>query len=64
MTDIAKCAGFKDDSEFRHWCPLRQTCFRYTAKDAGDGQTWMHQEWKVDEFGNVTCDAHVQRKAQ
>lgn len=33
MTDIAKCAGTD--------CPLKETCYRYLSKDAGDFQSWF-----------------------
>ena len=36
MADITKCKGIN--------CPIRDNCYRYTARDSG-----LHQSWFIDD---------------
>ena len=38
MADISKCTGVN--------CPLKETCYRYTAKDSVCGQSYADFKYK------------------
>lgn len=44
MADITKCKGID--------CPLKDDCYRYTAKDSGILQSWFYD----DNIGEETDD--------
>lgn len=54
MADIAKC--------FNERCPIKNTCYRYTAISDEFLQVYGNFNFKTDSNGQVTCDKHFRIK--
>jgi hypothetical protein len=57
MADITKCKGIN--------CPVKDNCYRYTARDSG-----LHQSWFVDDNvgkmvdNKFSCDVYWGKNAE
>ena len=47
MADISMC--------YNDTCPLRETCYRFTAKPNPWRQTYADFTWSEDNEGKITC---------
>ncbi len=64
MPDISMCTGY--DPATNIFCPMRQQCYRYTAKPTEYWQAYFAKAPFINKLNDITCEYywHVESKSK